>query len=197
MSAAVRHLVRDRRGVGATEFAIVAPLMLLLYLGGVQVMDAVSAYRKVTIAVRALADLSTQNEQVTPAEMGAILSGARQVMTPYSTANATLSIVAIDIDAAKNPAITWVCVKNAASTSCGASHPGLTIASVPVPAALRVPGTSLLYSKMTLGYVPIAGGTFVGTIPMSDSLFMSPRRSAAVCLNNGTPGAPSCVGKAA
>ncbi len=192
--ATVRRLARDRRGVGALEFAIIAPVMLLLYLGGVQLMDAASAYRKVAISVRSLADLSTQNEQVTPAEVIAILNGARQVMTPYSTANSSMSIVAIDINATGNPSITWVCVK-AEAASCGPSYAGLNVSTVPIPAALRVPNTTLLYSSLTLRYVPVAGGSIIGTIPMKDYLFMSPRRSPSVCLNTGTPSAPTCVGK--
>jgi Flp pilus assembly protein TadG len=189
-----RRLLRERRAVAATEFAIILPVMLLLYLGGFQLMDAIATYRKVTTTVRALADLSTQSEQVTPADMTAILAGTRQIMAPYSIAGSTLSVVAIDIDAQGQPSITWVCAQ-AATASCGRSYPGVQIEKVKIPAALRVPNTTLLYSALSLPYVPIFGGVFMSPITLGDTLFMTPRRSPSVCLNRGTPTAPLCVGK--
>lgn len=189
-----RRLAQERRGVAATEFAILAPVLLLLYLGGVQLMDAIGAYRKVTTTVRALADLSTQSEQVTPSEMGAILAGSRQIMSPYSTTGSTLYVVAIDFDAQANPTITWVCWQTT-SASCGTSYGNVTVNSLKIPTALKVPNTTLLYSSLAYRYVPAVGGAFASSISMGDGLFMSPRRSPAVCLNRGTPTAPQCVGK--
>lgn len=192
--ATAKRFLGDGRGVAAIEFALVAPLMVLIYLGGIQLMDAISANRKVTTTVRALADLSTQSEQITPSEATEILDGARQVMTPYSTTGSVLMVVAIDIDDKKVPSITWVCAR-ATSASCGTSYPGLQITNIPIPASLRVAGTTLLYSRLTLPYAPIVGKPFVGTFTLKDSLFMSPRRSPSVCLNTGTPSTPKCLGK--
>ncbi|WP_022688149.1 TadE/TadG family type IV pilus assembly protein [Sphingomonas phyllosphaerae] len=188
------RLLRDRRAVAATEFAIILPVMLLLYLGGFQLMDAIATYRKVTSTVRALADLSTQSEQVTPAEMTAILAGTRQIMAPYSITGSTLSVVAIDFDNLGQPSVTWVCAQTV-TASCGTSYPGLQVANLKIPAGLRVPNSTLLYSALSLPYVPIFSGAFMLPVTLSDKLFMSPRRSPSVCLNKGTPTAPLCVGK--
>jgi Flp pilus assembly protein TadG len=49
MSHAFRRFARDRRGVSAVEFALLAPIMVALYLGCVEVSDAVSADRKVSL----------------------------------------------------------------------------------------------------------------------------------------------------
>ena len=46
------RLARDRRGVSAVEFALVAPLMIGLYLGCVEISDGVAADRKVTLTAR-------------------------------------------------------------------------------------------------------------------------------------------------
>ena len=43
------RLCRDRRGVSAVEFAMVAPLMIALYLGCVEISDGVAVDRKVTL----------------------------------------------------------------------------------------------------------------------------------------------------
>src|SRR3546814_13334813 len=43
------RLAREKRALGAVEFAMTAPFLILLYVGGFQLMDAISAYRKVTV----------------------------------------------------------------------------------------------------------------------------------------------------
>uniref|UniRef100_UPI0019548912 TadE/TadG family type IV pilus assembly protein n=1 Tax=Enterobacter hormaechei TaxID=158836 RepID=UPI0019548912 len=47
LSFRVRHLWTDVRGVAATEFAVVAPFMLLLYVGGVEIGNGLAMNVKV------------------------------------------------------------------------------------------------------------------------------------------------------
>src|SRR3546814_4120511 len=54
------RLARETRALGAVEFAMTAPFLILLYVGGFQLMDAISAYRKVTVTTRSLADLRSE-----------------------------------------------------------------------------------------------------------------------------------------
>ncbi|MAC38359.1 MAG: pilus assembly protein TadE, partial [Oceanicaulis sp.] len=51
---------RDCRGLSAVEFALIAPVMILLYLGAVDLSLVLSIDRKVTSAASALADLVAQ-----------------------------------------------------------------------------------------------------------------------------------------
>jgi Flp pilus assembly protein TadG len=58
-----QHLARlrqDESGVSAVEFAMLLPVMLTLYLGAVEVGQAVAIDRKVTLTSRTLADLASQ-----------------------------------------------------------------------------------------------------------------------------------------
>ena len=61
----IRRLLRDKRGVSAVEFAMLLPLMVTLYLGGVEVSQAVAIDRKVTLVARSLGDLVAQATTVT------------------------------------------------------------------------------------------------------------------------------------
>src|SRR3546814_4971534 len=85
------RLARETRALGAVEFAMTAPFLILLYVGGFQLMDAISAYRKVTVTTRSLADLTSRQETMTDAKAIEFMNAARQVMAPYSPAN-------VDID---------------------------------------------------------------------------------------------------
>src|SRR3546814_13922454 len=62
------RLARETRALGAVEFAMTAPFLILLYVGGFQLMDAISAYRKVTDTTRSLADLTSRQETMTDAK---------------------------------------------------------------------------------------------------------------------------------
>lgn len=167
----LRTLLRDRRALGAVEFAMAAPFMILLYVGGAQLMDAISAYRKVVITDRTLADLTTQNVTITPAQADSYLNGARQVMTPYSTADATLIITQIKIND-----------KGVASIDWSRSNDGTQIltSDLHVPTAIAVPNTYIVLSQITFRYRPKIAGSLIGPITFTDHIFMNPRRSNAI-----------------
>ena len=53
-------LLGDCRGVASIEFAIIAPIMLLVFFGTVEFCSAVAIDRKVTLTARTLTDLTSQ-----------------------------------------------------------------------------------------------------------------------------------------
>ena len=55
-----RDLARDRRGIAATEFAVIVPLMLVMFFGTVEFSSGVAVDRKVTLIARTLSDLTSQ-----------------------------------------------------------------------------------------------------------------------------------------
>jgi Flp pilus assembly protein TadG len=192
----IGRLTRSTRALGAVEFALTAPFLILLYVGSYQLMDAISAYRKVTITARSLADLATQNETTTQDQMQAILNGARQVMTPYSTVGSSLGIAQIAIDDDGNPSLVWACV-NSDSPVCSTSSAALKISDIVIPDNLKNPGTYLIYSRIVFHYKPAVAGKLIGPLTFSDDIFMNPRRSPSVCLKTGTnaDGTAICLGQ--
>jgi Flp pilus assembly protein TadG len=167
----VRPLAADTRALGAVEFAMVAPFMILLYLGGYQLMDAISVYRKVVVTDRTLADLTTQDVSITTTEADAIIKGARQVMTPYSTANATLIITQVKIDHDGVPSVDW-----------SRSNDGTQVesADLDVPTDIKVPDSYVILSQITYRYKPAIGGSLIGPMTFSDQIYMNPRRSNSI-----------------
>ena len=62
-SAGCAVLLRDKRGVSAVEFAMLLPLMVTLYLGGVEVSQGIAIDRKVTLTARTLGDLVVAGDE--------------------------------------------------------------------------------------------------------------------------------------
>ena len=65
MRRSALDLSGDTRGIAAVEFAMVVPLMLVLFFGTVEFSSGVAVDRKVTLMARTLSDLTSQNVSVT------------------------------------------------------------------------------------------------------------------------------------
>jgi Flp pilus assembly protein TadG len=61
----IAELASDCRGLAATEFAFIVPLMLVMFFGTVEFSSGVAVDRKVSLMARTLADLTSQNTSVT------------------------------------------------------------------------------------------------------------------------------------
>ncbi len=93
-------LARDRRGIGAVEFALLAPLLLMLYIGAFEITVGLSVSKRATRAAGAVADLVTQQDKPVDKTFLTTMSDvADAIFVPYSTSNLTLKITGVTLDA--------------------------------------------------------------------------------------------------
>jgi Flp pilus assembly protein TadG len=166
----------DRSGLALVEFAFTFPVLLILFLGGYQLSDAIACKRKVGITNRTLVDLATRNKQITVAEVEAVLSAAVQVMSPYRAAQAQLRLTEVYTNATGATTVVWSRGRNTTGRAAGSA--------ISLPGTLRTNGNYLLLSEITYAYDPRASFGFLGRQNLSDSLFMSPRNSSSVPCND-------------
>ena len=167
-----RALRSDSSGVALTEFAFALPLMVLMYLGGYQLCDAISAYRKVTTSTRALADVTSQYTSVTPTDLDTVLAASQQVMSPYSLGNAKLVISQIKIDKDRIATVDWSRGKNVDPLVAGSPFT--------VPDSIRVANTWMLVAQIQYRYRPSVAPGLIGDIPMKDVILMMPRATTNI-----------------
>jgi TadE-like protein len=79
----IAELVSDRRGIAATEFAFIVPLMLVMFFGTVELCSGVASDRKVSLMARTLADLTSQNTAVTATQLQNFFNASNAIMWPY------------------------------------------------------------------------------------------------------------------
>jgi Flp pilus assembly protein TadG len=91
-------LKRAQSGVSAVEFALIAPLMVVMLFGATEVSLLVTVDRKTTIAASTLGDLAAQTDLVSCAELSQISAVTRQVFEPYSGANASMVVANLVLD---------------------------------------------------------------------------------------------------
>jgi Flp pilus assembly protein TadG len=172
MSRRVRRFTKDERGVSAIEFAMVLPLLVTLYLGGVEVSQAVAIQRKVTLTARTVADLVSRVSSINKAGTTAVLDASTAVLAPFPVDKAGVTVSLINIDATSKLTVAWSETKGGTQRT--------TVPAGTLPAALVVPNTSLVWGETTYAYKPTIGYTMTGTLNLKDQIFMRPRLSDTV-----------------
>ncbi len=100
-------IVRDRSGVAAVEFALIAPVLLVLYVAGSEAATATIINRKVQHTASSIANLLTRQTKTTATEVRSIFHIAGSVMTPYDNSRLTLTATMLWIDASGNNTVKW------------------------------------------------------------------------------------------
>ena len=177
LCAKLSRFAGDEGGVSALEFALLLPLMITLYLGGVEVSQAVSADRKTTLVAHTIGDLTAQASNVTSAEMTNVLNAGAAVAYPFSSSNLRETVTAVCIDSAGTRAtVLW------SQTLNGTARTGIVTSLI--PPALMVANTSLIWGEASYSYRPTIGWTITGTLNLSDKIFLRPRLTSSVTLNS-------------
>lgn len=167
-----RHLLRDCKGIAATEFAMILPLMLIMFLGAVEFSTGVAIDRKVTQTVRTVTDLVSQSSVINNSDMTNILDAAAKVMTPYPETPMKIKVSALDIDNSGAARVAWSDARHTTKRSTGSS--------VTLPAALAVPNTQLIFGEIEYAYDPPVGYAMVGSINLNEKFYVRPRQGTSI-----------------
>jgi hypothetical protein len=179
-----RALGRAAEGIAVVEFAFVASFLVLLYLGSVQLSDAIFANRKVTTTARAITDLTTQYSVLTENDIQGILLASGKALTPYNPANARIRISQIAVGADGVGRVSWSRIRGEDITKLD------RCAVVDVPEDLAIPNSFLIYGEVNYTYDPMFAAYAPGKIELADEIFMLPRVSSSVSLLTSGAGGP-------
>ncbi|MCC6775296.1 MAG: pilus assembly protein [Hyphomicrobiales bacterium] len=168
----VAQLGRDQRGVSAVEFAMLLPLMITLYLGTVEISQAIGVDRKVTLTARTVADLASQVQSINNSDMANLLKASSSVIMPYDSNKLKVTVSRVDIDSNGAAKVVWSDTLGGNAHSVGGA--------VALPAALKVPNTSLIWGEVSYTYTPTIGYVVTGPLNLSDQMYMRPRLSDTV-----------------
>jgi len=192
---------KDKKGVAAVEFAFVVPIMMVMFIGAVELSQAITVDRRVTQVAGSTADLVARKEtSISNSEITDILRVGGFIMAPYS--QSPLQVVMRNVTSSSKDATStkqsWQCTFSGAGV-----NPTPTCACMnttyALPAGLVTTNDSVVVAEVTYTYTPIlfdyflkqgfpngAGGA--GTYALTERIFMKPRGQAAMLLkSDGTP----------
>jgi len=183
MSLRARRLWTDVRGVAATEFAVIVPFMLVLYVGGVELGNGLAMNVKVSSTAHAVGDMVSQNTAISTARMQAILGSAKAIMAPYPVTDAsgasliTITVSEVSTDSSGNATVQWS--QSTSTTGGRPKNQPMTLSSftAPDPKNPSNANISLILSEVSYNYAPNLGYSITGTVKLADSYYLFPRCS--------------------
>lgn len=103
-----RGFARNRRGTAAVEFALILPIMLLVYLGTLEASALISMDRRVQTIAGSVGDLVARADgSVTAAQLNDYFRASEAIMHPFSTNSLIQTVSLVRIDQNGNTAIVW------------------------------------------------------------------------------------------
>jgi Flp pilus assembly protein TadG len=198
-------LLGDCRGIAATEFAVIVPVMLVMFLGTVAISSGLAISRKVTLIARTASDLTSQSITVADTDITNFFTASYAILLPYSSApnfapaNITISELYVDPNtlAAR---VQWSRLGTITPPATAGNPPTVVLgtghavsSNITIPSQLQVPGTYLLYSEASQLYTPAVGSNIMGTagVTLRDFAFTRPRQSSCVFYPS-TPSPATC-----
>lgn len=204
------RLRSDTRAVAATEFALLLPIVVLLYAGAGELSQAAMTSRKVELLSRTIADLASQQPTFaqassTPAPPNAISQGTLQSMLSASLAVmapgplATLAMTVSAVDVGNNPSgvcckatVRWTYTQSGALRPCSVPLQPADPAQAPSPAtissAVLPQGTnlsspvSILIADVSYTYQGPFSSQWISIPGFTRTSYMLPRSTGQVIL---------------
>ena len=187
-SRCFRH---DQSGLAAVEFALILPIMLLLFLGSFETTNLVLAYMKLEASAETTADLVAQtrvNTVLQSTDFTNITNAAKQVLSPLPTSGTVLKVAYASVTYSTGSAvIDWHTEVNSATP--------ITTANIPNNASLanlgnQTNGSTDSVILVTLTYSYSSPFTYVlsSSYTLTESAFNRPRYMNCVptYLNTGS-----------
>jgi Flp pilus assembly protein TadG len=197
LAVSLRALSRCTKGVAAVEFALIAPIMAALFMGSVELSQAITANRRVTQVGTSTGDLVARaDKNITDSEIIDIMKVGSYLMSPYSLAGLSVDVrvVASSATDATDTKLKWTCsykASNPANVTC--TCPSTSYA---IPAGLVSKNDAVVISDIVYDYKPTlfdyfmkkyyAGGAG-GVYKMKETVYQKPRSNAPQLQVGATP----------
>lgn len=175
-----RRFVASTRAVAAIEFAMIMPILMVLFLGAFDGGRAIAIYMKVRSATYALDAITNQYTTLQASDMSGIMSAITQMMAPYSSAPAVIKISQVKISASKAATISWSVAQGGSARAQGSS--------ISIPSNLAIASTYLIFAEVSYTYTPLYGYFTAGALALADNLYATPRSTTCIIYvpQNGT-----------
>lgn len=173
----IRALAASTTGVAAVEFAMVLPVMVLMYLGMSELTFGVNTDRKITLLSRTLADLAGRATSMSSSEMDTIFAAAMSVMAPYKSDQAKMVVSSIVVkdtgqkDAQNKPVlkgtVCWSSARGPGATALAKGSP------VPIPEGFQNADSSFIQADVAMPYGPVFGAEILKMVSGQSSIVLS------------------------
>ncbi len=172
-----KRFIGDREGVGAIEFAILFPILVMLYVGAFEITIGLSMSKRASRAAGMITDIVTQQKSVTKAWLADMPSVASAVFVPYASSGLKVKVTGIALDGSANPKVAW-------SWAQDGSRPYVVNSATTVPTDMKKANIFLVRTELSIPYKLFLFAPNLmpnqSTINISRAYFYLPRASDTV-----------------
>ena len=175
-------LWRDQHGVSAVEFALLLPVLLLMYIGTVEIGNLLTATRRVETVASTAADLTAQVKQVSTTDVTDIFAASSSILTPYPATPLRMVLSSVVADNNNNGVVAWSCASKGAARAAGSSYA--------LPSGTTVANSSVIVAEITYAFTPILDLKKIfspGALNLQRTYYERPRRSLTVSISGQCP----------
>lgn len=174
MLRSARCFRRSRSGMAAVEFALIAPVMILVFFGSIELSEALNCKARVERVASTAADLVSQSTTVSTTDVNNVFGAANSILFPFSSAPAQIVISSLVDNGHGAATVAWSNAQNATARTLGST--------VTVPAGLIVSGSggSVILAEVTYTYTSPTTQVLGANTVMTGLFYAKPRRSTTV-----------------
>ncbi|HYE00780.1 MAG TPA: TadE/TadG family type IV pilus assembly protein [Alphaproteobacteria bacterium] len=180
-------LRRDRRGAAALEFALLAPLLLALWVGAAETTRLLLAASKAAGAAQTVADLAAQARCLAEGDLADYRTAAALVMRPFPLGDGTrLALANVVFDPAGEPSLS-AALGGWRRTLSGAPFPDSDFLAA--ARGLGEAGSGVVVARLRYTH-PAGSGPFSAlraAVPADQTAVLRPRRQRLVPLMAACP----------
>jgi len=182
MAKALRNLGRDRLGAILAEFAMAFPILVTLILGGVEVGRYVILQQKLHGVAVSLADLVSQAETLSVAQLDDIFLAVDHIAQPFPLGSRGVAIVSsVSASDGNPPVVNWQQMGGGTATATSLiGAPGQN-ATLPDGFVVR-DGETVIIAEVFYNFVPFLGGSYVSPKELYNLALYRPRFGALTSL---------------
>ena len=179
----LRRFARDERGLSAIEFALILPIMVLLYFGLAEIMLSMMAERRAGHAASAVGDLVAQSQAgLKDADIDQILFVGVASMRPFPVADLSMRVTSVQANPQGTPLVVWSKAQGPSFSKLGN---GATVS--PFPANLLAAGDSVIMAEVKYSYANPIMKVIPHTLVFQDVFYLRPRRAAVITCSDCPP----------
>lgn len=168
----IKGLWYNEKGVSAVEFALIAPVLVLIYFGCIELSLLMRADRHVTSTAASLGDLTARLITVSDQDMMELYNAAEVMMQPYSAQSARMRITSVVDNGNGETRVAWSDALNI--------DPYTPNATITVPAGLVPSPGSVIIAEVEFDYESRLGFVLNTSRTVKDVFYLRPRRVSSI-----------------
>jgi Flp pilus assembly protein TadG len=172
-----RGFARDEKAISGIEFALLLPVMVMVYLMSVDVTLVITADRRVTSIASSVGDLVGQATQISANEMDDIFTAATSIIAPMDATSLSVVVTSVVADEDGVTTVDWSQAHNGSGAAQGSAFT--------LPEGIIQPLESVIVANVTYTYASPVSQFLTGeAVTLNEMFYLRPRRTNQVVFIN-------------